>query len=82
MPYFVVERSFTQPYLDADISTDVIREKPCLEMYGVTWSRSVLSGDRLRMICEYSAPDAESVRKAQRQAGKEFERIWPGTVLQ
>ncbi|UVK49441.1 DUF4242 domain-containing protein (plasmid) [Mesorhizobium sp. AR07] len=82
MPYFVVERSFAQPYSDADLNADLVREKPCLEMYGVTWSRSVLAADRLRMICEYDAPDAESVRKAQRQAGKAFERVWPGNVLQ
>ncbi|MBZ9797227.1 nickel-binding protein [Mesorhizobium sp. ES1-4] len=51
-------------------------------MYGVTWGRSVLAADRLRMICEYDALDAESVRKAQHQAGKAFVRVWPGNVLQ
>lgn len=82
MPHFVVERSFAEPHLDEDLNAGIVRERPCLEMYGVTWKRSVLAADRLRMMCEYDAPDAESVRKAQRQAGKGFERVWQGTVLQ
>ena len=28
------------------------------------------------MLCLYEAPDAESVRQAQREAGVPFERAW------
>lgn len=28
------------------------------------------------MVCIYAAPDAESVRSAQRQAGMPFETVW------
>jgi hypothetical protein len=42
--------------------------------------RTFLSCDRLRMICEYLAPDAESVREANTQAGLPFERIWTAQV--
>ena len=82
MPRIVVERNFDHPQSDADLSAGGIRERPCLDLYGVVWRRSLLSADRLRMVCEYEAPDAESVRKVQRQAGNEFERVWSGEVIE
>jgi hypothetical protein len=51
-------------------------------MYGVAWRRSLLSADRLRMVCQYDAPDAESVRKVQREAGNGFDRVWAGAVIE
>ena len=33
------------------------------------------------MICEYEAPDAETVRKLQRTASMPFERIWTASVF-
>jgi hypothetical protein len=81
MPVIIVERTFEQPPSDADLSAAGIRERPCLDLYGVAWRRSVLSADRLRMVCEYDAPDAESVRKVQREAGNVFDRVWPGNVI-
>ena len=50
--------------------------------YGVAWRRSVLSADRLRMVCQYDAPDAESVRKLQREAGNGFDRVWAGELIE
>jgi hypothetical protein len=32
------------------------------------------------MVCEFEAPDAESVREALRAAGQPFDRVWPATV--
>jgi hypothetical protein len=32
------------------------------------------------MICEFEAPDAESVREAFRTAGIAFERVWTANV--
>jgi hypothetical protein len=82
MPRIVVERSFDQPPSDEDLTAAGIRERPCLDLYGVAWRRSLLSTDRLRMVCEYEAPDAESVRKIQREAGNAFVRVWATNVIE
>jgi len=82
MTRIVVERLFDQPPSDEDLTAAGIRERPCLDIYGISWRRSLLSTDRLRMICEYDAPDAESVRKAQREAGNQFNRVWVGNVIE
>jgi hypothetical protein len=78
----IVERTFDRPPSDDDLTAAGMRERPCLDLYGVAWRRSVLSVDRLRMVCEYEAPDAESVRKVQREAGNSFERVWHGSVIE
>ena len=33
------------------------------------------------MVCEFEAPDAESVREACRMAGLQYERIWTANVF-
>jgi hypothetical protein len=81
MSHVVVERSFPTPQSDADLSMVEDRLAPCSEMYGVVWKRSVVSVDRRHMICEYDAPDAETVRKVQREAGAAFDHIWSGEVI-
>ena len=58
------------------------RERPYLGVYNVTWKRGVLSTARMRMVCEYKAADAETVRKVQRQAAAPFERVWVGDVIE
>lgn len=58
------------------------RERPYLGVYNVTWKRGVLSTARMRMVCEYEAADAETVRKVQRQAAAPFERVWVGDVIE
>lgn len=42
---------------------------------------SVLSLDGTRMICQYSAPDAESVRNASTQGQVPFVRVWVATIF-
>lgn len=78
----VVERSFVVPQSDEDMKRVADRERPCLGIYHVTWKRSLLSSDRKRMVCEYEAADAETVRKVQREAAAEFDRIWVGEVIE
>ena len=82
MRRIIVERAFTQPQTDQDMQVVADRERPCLSIYNVTWKRSVLSADRMRMVCEYEAADAETVRKVQRQAAAPFERVWVGDVIE
>lgn len=75
-----LERSFDPP-----ISADDVRERArvsrwCLEMYRVDWCESLLSSDGRRMVCWFTAPDAESTRAALTQAGAEILRLWAGTL--
>ena len=81
MPVIIVERSFDVPPTDADLQGVATRQAQCLDLYGVTWKKSVISADRKRMVCEYAAADTESVRKVQREAQAPFERIWAGMLL-
>jgi hypothetical protein len=76
MPRIVVERSFATPQSDADMQVVADRERPCLAIYDVQWKRSLVSADRMRIVCEYEAPDAETVRKIQREAAANFDRVW------
>jgi len=78
----IVERSFTTPQSDAEMAQVADRERPCLAAYNAAWKRSVLSADRMRMICEYEAADAETMRRIQREAGAQFERVWVGDVIE
>ena len=82
MPRIVVERNFATPQSDADMEAVADRERPCLEVYGVAWRRSLLSEDRRRMVCKYEAADAESVRRVQREAEAQFDRIWSAEVIE
>jgi hypothetical protein len=82
MPRIIVERSFDIPQTDELMKAVADRERPCLAAYQATWKRSVLSSDRKRMICEYEAVDAETMRRIEREAGAQFDRVWVGTVIE
>lgn len=53
----------------------------CFKLHRVRMLRSYLSLDGLRMVSLYEAPDAESVRVAQRQAGLPPDRVWAVTRM-
>jgi hypothetical protein len=76
MGLIIVERTFEHPPTDADLDAAAERERKCKEIHSITWKRSVMSTDRRRGICEYEAPDAETVRRVQLEAGIPFDRIW------
>ena len=82
MAYLIVERTFEQPVSDEDLKAVGERLASCLDMYHVRWLRSYVAADRQRMICEYDAPDAESVRMANRSAGASFDRVWNAELFQ
>lgn len=82
MARIIVERSFETPQSDAEMKVVADRERPCLSAYQVTWKRSLISADRKRMICEYEAADAETMRRIQREAGAQFDRVWVGDVVE
>jgi hypothetical protein len=53
----------------------------CLGARMGTWQYSLLSSDRLRMLCVLEAPDAEAVRESYAKAGEAFDRIWSAQRL-
>ena len=81
MSRIIVERTFPEPFSDAELQATMERMGPCLKIYNVTWLRSCLSTDRRRMVCEYDAADAESVRAVQREANARFDKAWTAEVL-
>jgi len=82
MVHIVVERSFATAQSDEEMKVVADRERPCLALYNVTWKRSLIAADRKRMVCEYEAADAETVRKIQHEAAASFDRIWAGEVIE
>jgi len=82
MPHIIVERSFDPPLTQEDLDSVARRVSDCLELYRVNWIRSYLSADRRRMVCEYDAPDAQSVREVQNTAQARFDRVWPAEVME
>src|SRR5690349_5808891 len=81
MASVMVEYAFESPMSDEDLGKMAKKLDDCLEIRDGTWVRSSLSLDRRRMVCEFEAPDADSVRDALRSAGHTFERVWPATVF-
>jgi hypothetical protein len=47
----------------------------------VSFLRSYFAIDGRRMLCLYEAPDVESVRFANRQAGLPFDRVWGARAI-
>ena len=82
MPRIMVERSFAAPFTEDDFAAVSRRIGGCLDLYGVRWIRSHISTDRRRMVCEYEAPDAQSVRDVQNAAQAGYERVWPAEVME
>lgn len=76
VPNVLVERSFEQPVTFTEIQSAAIARASCFEMHGVRIARTLFSLDRKRMMCLYEAPDAESVRIAQREAGLPYDKVW------
>ncbi|ATJ82416.1 DUF4242 domain-containing protein [Halomonas beimenensis] len=72
----LVERAFAEPVNLADVQAIEDAGSACLQNHRVRFLRTFFSLDRCRMLCLYRAPDAESVRVAQRQAGMPLEAAW------
>lgn len=52
----------------------------CPHLLKVRWRESFVAAGGRRLICRFSAPDAESVRIALRRTGIAVEAVWSGTV--
>lgn len=82
MKHVIVERIFPEPVDMQALRDRIAASALCYDSRRITHLRTCLSLDGRRMICEYSAPDAESVRLANVQAGVPFERVWTAHVLE
>jgi ubiquinone/menaquinone biosynthesis C-methylase UbiE len=80
MARVMVEQAFEQPLTEEGYAAIAARLDPCLAMRGGTWRRSSIADDKLRMVCEFDAPDAESVCAAFQMSGVPFERVWSADV--
>lgn len=81
MARVMVEQVFAEPLTDERYGQLARQLDPCLEVRNGAWRRSSLSSDRLRMVCEFEAPDAESVREALRLSRVAYERVWAADVF-
>ena len=79
MAIIVVERTFQEP-VDLARFPAVKDNQGCLDLHQVRYLKGYLSSDRLRMVCLFEAPDAESVRIVNRRVGMPYERIWTATI--
>ena len=82
MARVLVEKIFDPPITKQRWNQDVEIGIPCHRAHGVHWIRSLMSRDRCRVICEFEAPDAETVRKSFRTAGLPFARIWTVDLIE
>ena len=81
MANLVLEQSFDKPMTPEELNESAKKFDQCLAAHGARWLRSYVSADRMRIICEFEAADAEQVRESARSAGVPFERCWPATVF-
>lgn len=77
---FVVERTFAQPMTRSEVETMRTEAGPCLDIHRAVLARSFLSRDGRRMLCLFTAPDAETVRIINRQLELSLERVWPASA--
>jgi hypothetical protein len=76
VPNVLVERTFDEPVMLEQIQSVARSAALCLEAHHVRFARTFFSVDRKRMLCFYEAPDAESVRLAQREAAMPVDTVW------
>jgi hypothetical protein len=76
----VVERLLPRPFSEMDVQRAFDAKAWCLDLYRCRAIESYLSADGTRMVCRFEAPDAESVRQAQRVAALPLTATWSATV--
>lgn len=78
----LVEKIFDPPITQEQWDQDISIGIPCHEAHDVHWVRSMMSRDRSRVICEFEAPDTETVQKSFRKAKLPFVRIWTVDIIE
>ncbi len=79
--WVLVERSFPEPVEYQDVQALEDAAAWCLTAHRVRHHASYFARNRRRMVCLYTAPDADSVRLANEKAGLPFEAVWPATLI-
>ena len=69
------------PVVPADVFAMANEADGCFSLHRVDWAKSYLAAAGDRMLCWYTAPDAESARMALRQLGSDMNAVWAGRVL-
>lgn len=82
MARILVEKIFEPAMTEDRWNRDIEVGIPCHQAHDVQWIRSMMSRDCRFVICEFEAPDAETVRRSFRKAGLPFARIWAVDVLE
>ncbi len=76
----IVERDLPAGMTLEQIRAMVAARDPCFDLHRAELLVSHVSHDVHRMVCVFSAPDAESVRRANTQAKQPMSRAWTATV--
>jgi hypothetical protein len=79
--WVVAQRALPRAYGIEEIEAVAGDPLGCNKRHRCTLLDSMLSLDGTRLICQYAAPDAESVRSANTQSGVPYERVWVARVL-
>lgn len=82
MARVLVEKHFDPPITQEKWDRDVSIGIPCHEAHNVHWVRSMMARDRSQVICEFEAPDTDTVQRSFRKAGLPFVRIWTVDILE
>ena len=82
MPYLLVEYDHDPPITDDQLMANGAALEPCLQVRNIKRLRSWTSVDRTKGVCEYFAPDTETLREAFRMALVKFSRVWPAMLFE
>jgi hypothetical protein len=75
-------RPIDPPATPEDVRAMARHAGGCFDLHGVDWKHSFLAADGARMLCWYTAPDAESARLALRQLGSDMNAVWAGSPFE
>lgn len=82
MQHIIVEYSFDAPFSEEEDRAAGKAIDARLAGSGGRWLRSFYSEDRKRLVCEFEAPDVETVTRAWEGAGFPSVTAWPATVFE
>jgi hypothetical protein len=82
MAHVIAERMFDEAIPFETLQQQLQQGHPCYTAHRVRHLRTLVAPDGRRMICEYEAPDAETVRSVSRQLGVPYERVWTAGVIE
>ncbi|MDI3257275.1 MAG: DUF4242 domain-containing protein [Kyrpidia sp.] len=82
MPKYLVERNLGGPISDEDLKQAVARSMEVMaEIPGMTWLHSNLTTDRSTIVCEYIAPNRETIQEHSQRANLPCTKIIEVTEL-